>query len=245
MENDILTNEVETQKIMNFIAHCNNYIAGRYLFGASILKEVYHDIQTSKELKQLFNECLDGFNISLFKTKCLIKLPTKAGTFTAPTEKEDFVALAYSMIEDICKETVDYDTFIAKYFTSEKDENKFGKQVVEPLKNIVAKLFNLPDDNDSEFEILDEKPIVPQLKFDNTDAIAVAQNIISVISQNANATEDEKNAVIILFELIQNLQSGNQSAILCYEIALTYIEKNITGINYLFEELFFCLDQII
>ena len=240
----LMINEQETQRIMNFIAHCNQYIDGKYLFGATKLKEIYRDVRNSEELNQLFTECLDGFNVSLFKTKCLIKLPTKKGTFTSPTEKEDFVALAFAMIEDISIEEVDYDTFINKYFLSETDENRFGKQVIEPLKQTVAKLFDLPEDNETEFKIKTNIE-QPKMEIDNLEAISICKNIISVISQKTMPSDHEKNAVVILFELINCLQEGNQNLILCLEIALTYLEKHIDGINYLFEELFFCLDKLV
>ena len=148
------------------------------------------------------------------------------------------------MIQDICEDKVDYDYFINRYFMSDKDENKFAQQVIVPLKNIICKLFDLPEDNQTEFNVvIEHKSNVD--KIDCSEAIAVAKNIISNISQKNYPTEDEKNAVVICFELIKSLQQGNHEQILCFEIALSYIEKHITDIKYLFEELFFCIDKIV
>ena len=249
MDVDLFKNEKETKKIMNFIAHCNDFICGKYLFPSSKIKEIFSDIESSENLYQLFKECLEGFNASLFKTKCLIKLPTKKGTFNAPTEKEDFLALAYVMMEDIFHDRQDYDVFVNKFFTNEKNEDVFAKQVIQPTKNLIAQIFELPEDNETEYYIESvvekQEKHLNELKVENADAIAVAKNLISVISRNNFPSDDEKNAVVILFELIQSLQANNQNQILCFQIALSYIYKNIKELDFMFGELFYCLDKLI
>lgn len=242
MEENTQMNEIQTQTVLNFIAHCNHFIDGKYLFATNKLKEINEDIQSSEDLTLLKEKCLDGFNISLFKTKCLTKLPTKKGTFTSPTEKEDFIALAFCFIDDICNNGVDFENFTHKYFSSEKNENKFATQVIEPLKIIIAKIFNLPEDNESEFVIRKNKH--NELKIDSTEAISIAKNITAVLSQKSMPNQNEKNAVIVLLELIDALQESRFKEIFSLKIALSYIQPYIKDINYLFEELLFCLDKI-
>lgn len=246
MENEIYLDELETQKIMNFIAHCNHFLDGKYLFATSKLKEINEDIRASKDLSLLKDECLDGFNASLFKTKCLVKLPTKNGTFTSPTEKEDFIAIAFTFIDDICNEVVDYDNFTVKYFSSEKNENKFAKQIIEPLKLIVSKLFNLPEDNETEFNVATvvqkvEMPVPAVEKHDNSDAIAVAENLLKMIGMKQKLDQDQTNAFVILRELKNALENNQVSEIQALCVAVGYIKKFLPDLDYMFEELEFCL----
>lgn len=246
MENEFFLDELETQKIMNFIAHCNQFLDGKYLFATSKLKEINEDICTSKGLSLLKDECLDGFNASLFKTKCLVKLPTKNGTFTSPTEKEDFIAIAFTFVDDICNEVVDYDNFTVKYFSSEKNENKFAKQVIEPLKLIVSKLFNLPEDNETEYNIeavvkKNETPMATAEKINNSNAIAVVENLLKIIGMKQKLDQDQTNAFIILRELKNALENNQVSEIQVLCIAIGYIKKFLSGLDYMVEELEFCL----
>lgn len=246
MENEIYFDELETRKIMNFIAHCNHFLDGKYLFATSKLKEINGDICASKDLSLLKDECLDGFNASLFKTKCLVKLPTKNGTFTSPTEKEDFIAIAFTFIDDICNEVVDYDNFTAKYFSSEKSENKFAKQIIEPLKLIISKLFNLPEDNETEFNVTavvqkHEIPVITVEKYDNSNAIAVAENLLKMIGMKQKLDQDQTNAFVILRELKNALENNQVSEIQALFVAVGYIKKFLPDLDYMFEELAFCL----
>lgn len=245
MENEMYLDECETQIIMNFIAHCNNFLDGKYLFATSKLKEISEDIQQSKDLSLLKKECLDGFNASLFKTKCLVKLPTKNGTFTSPTEKEDFIALAFTFIDDICNEVVDYDDFTAKYFYSEKNENKFAKQIIEPLKLVIAKLFGLPEDNEAEFVINQQQTEieVPVVQNDNSSVIAVVDNLIDIIAENAKGQHCQ-NALVILRELRHALDLNLVDEIKALYIALCYITPYISCYQYMFDELEYCLNRL-
>lgn len=246
MENIVNKEEIEIQRIMNFIAHCNNFLDGKYLFATSKLKEISEDIHLSSNLTMLKNECLDGFNASLFKTKCLVKLPTKNGTFTSPTEKEDFIAIAFTFIDDICNELVDYDNFTAKYFYSDKNENKFAKQIIEPLKIVVAKLFNLPEDNEAEFVINTLPESVPheETKCDNSGTIAVVKNLQNLISESVCNEIHKNNMQVVLEQLLIALEEDDRNLINALKIAIGYMQEFLPEYEYMFEELEFCLNKI-
>ena len=129
---------------------------------------------------------------------------------------------------------------------TEKNENNFSKQIIETLKLIVSKLFNLPEDNETELNVTavvqqHEIPVITMEKYDNSNAIAVAENLLKMIGMKQKLDQDQTNAFVILRELKNALENNQVSEIQALCIAVGYIKKFLPDLDYMFEELAFCL----
>ena len=135
-------------EIYNFIADCNEFLDGKYLFANTKILHILEAAQQSKDLMELFTQCSEDFNYSLESTKSFIKTPTKPGYFQAPQELDKMLALVYCLLNDFKDEKINFNVFVSKYFSGDEKlppHQKFGVEIIKPLKETVAKYFELDD----------------------------------------------------------------------------------------------------
>ena len=78
-------------------------------------------------------------------------------------------------------------------------------------------------------------------KYDNSNAIAVAENLLKMIGMKQKLDQDQTNAFVILRELKNALENNQVSEIQALFVAVGYIKKFLPDLHYMFEELTFCL----
>lgn len=140
--------------VLNFIAQCNEFVEGKFLFASQKLENLYQKILESPALVELFLQCSEDFKYSLEMTKAFIKTPTKAGTFTPPKEPDKFLALIFGLLKEINEKTVNFNVFVPKYFSEDAKippTQAFANQVILPLKSTVAKYFEVDENNKQHF----------------------------------------------------------------------------------------------
>lgn len=239
--------------ILNFIASCNDFIGGKFLFAPAKLQSMYDEILLSPDLNNLFGECNKDFNYSLEMTKAFVKMPTKLGSFTKPAELDKFLALVFGVLKEIKEETLDYNIFVGKYFSAEDKippTKKFAQNVVVPLRDTVAKYFELDEHNKTRFaltEFVEEKPeeiIEPEAeKVEEEPKIDLApiferikdicSNMLTIVKQTQKLNSDVKSdAVFVLSEIINACEAGDIEKAYALVVGFRYLAKNIKTIKY-------------
>lgn len=254
-------NQLNQNSVLNFIATCNEFIKGKFLFVGTKIVSIYEDVLLSEPLTELFSQCQEDFNASFEFTKAFIKLPTKAGTFQRPEELHKFLALVYVILEDVKTGELDLDLFLQKYFSGDEQTppaKKFALEVITPLRDTVAKYFELPFENEAKFELIadedvemdfekqEENDVVAEQKsFEKGDELPVVfdfnfNKVISLSNEIKAMLENiEKidisakyDAIFMLTELLNasiNADFGGAKAI---AIGLYYVSKKIVGLKF-------------
>lgn len=237
--------------ILNFIANCNEFLAGKFLFASSKLHSIYETIKNSEPLDELFLQCNEGFNYSLESTKSLIKTPTKAGYFTPPEELDKLLALIYGILKDIYNNEIDFNLFATKYFSNEDKTPptvKFGKEVIIPLRDTVAKYFELDEKNEQKFaleETVEEKRVVQEElteqeneepEYDLSSVYyqikTLSEKMLSILR-----TEEKLNSLLksdsifILSEIIKSCNDEDIEKVYSLLIGFKYMQKHIKSLN--------------
>ena len=250
--------------ILNFIANCNEFLAGKFLFASSKLHAIYEDIKSSEPLDELFEQCNEGFNYSLESTKALIKTPTKAGYFTAPEELDKFLALVYGILKDIYEGVIDFNLFVTKYFSNDEKTPptvKFGKEVIIPLKDTVAKYFELDETNEQKFaleafekpepeivaveieeeveeELFDLEPIYYQIK-------TLSEKMLHLVKLEEKLPVSLKSdASFLLSEIIKACENEDIEKVYSLLIGFKYMQKNIKVLNGLMTHLLLVMAEL-
>ncbi len=246
----------EINKILNFIAHCNEFINGKFLFANLKLKEISQAMEDSEQISLLLSQCETEFKYSLEQTKAFIKTPTKPGYFVKPEEPDKFIALCHMLIKDFALEVKDFDSFVKKYFEDEKISNqeKFCKQILEPFKNLISDYFELSKDNETFFQIVEVKKELPvEVKIDkceNTksqiylEMSEVCKNLITQIKANEFDKDVKNSALIILLELIRACEREDEQNVYALLIGLSFIEDKFKSLSYLFDELALIFEKL-
>lgn len=238
----------EINKILNFIAHCNEFINGKFLFANLKLKEIMQAMENSEQISLLVSQCEADFKYSLEQTKAFIKTPTKPGYFVKPEEPDKFIALCHCLIKDFALEVKDFDAFAKKYFEDEKVsiQEKFSKQILEPFKNLIADYFELSKDNETFFKIDDTKKEIEEIKVEPCEnkkgqiyleMSEVCSNLIAQISANEFDKDLKNSALMILFEVIKACEREDEDNIYALLIGLSFMEDKFKSLAHLFEEL--------
>ncbi len=241
----ILNSEEEQKSILNFIANCNDFLKGKYLFANRKIAQIAEDIEVSAPLLNLFIQCIDGFDKSLEMAKAFIKSPspTKQGYFVAPEELDKFIALAYCVFNDVRKNEIDFDSFLNNYFPADAKFNsvqKFAHLIIEPVRNIIAKYFELPFDNNVKYEIInslkpeeeideqsEEEPEFEQ-EFNYNFVNSLIIEIISLIKFTKKIQpEIRKDALNILNQTIIACDNKDNQLIYALVMGFKYIQPKI------------------
>ena len=252
-------NNNNVNAILNFIASCNEFINGKFLFAASKLQSLYDEIVLSPDLDKLFFECNSDFNYSLEMTKAFIKTPTKIGYFTKPEELDKFLALTFGVLKEIKEETIDFNIFVNKYFSSEDKTpptQKFTQNVIVPLRDTVSKYFELDENNKTKntltdfveetkqkehiepaSEVIEEEPKI-DLKPIFEEIKSISSNMLIVVKQERKLKNDFKSdATFILSEIISACSQNDVEKAYALIVGFKYLAKNIKNIKYQMREL--------
>lgn len=255
----------QQNSILNFIASCNEFLAGKFLFAASKLTSIFEEIEQNPVLKDLFVQCNQDFDYSLQCTISLVKTPTKPGYFVRPEELDKFLALTYGILKDIYEQKIDYNIFVSKYFSSD-DKNpptkRFGEEVILPLKDTVAKYFELDAQNtvrhatDQIEQELDQpeqeqqaQEQVEQEQFDLTPVfeslVKIAQNMMTIAKEDKKIKQHIKaDLIFVLSQLVKACKDGDIEKAYAFVISLKYITAKIRSLKHLMAELLFVMMQL-
>lgn len=245
----------EINKILNFVAHCNEFINGKFLFANLKIKEIEQSIEDSEQISLLIKQCETDFKYSLEQTKAFIKMPTKPGYFVKPEEPDKFIALCHLLIKDIALGVKDFDSFATKYFEDEQlsIQEKFCKQIIEPFKNLIADYFELSKDNETFFKLEKSKkePKSENTKIEQDDKkqiyleiIEVCKNLIEQITTNDFEKNLKNSALIILLEVIRACERQDEQNVYALLIGLSYLEDKFKPLNHLFDELALVFEKL-
>lgn len=247
------------KSISNFIANCNEFMTGKFLFASSKLVSILEDINQSEHLLELFTQCSEGFDYSLESTKAFIKTPTKPGVFNKPEELDKFLALTFALLKDINEEKIDFNIFVSKYFGGLEElppTQNFARLVITPFKETVAKYFELDDSvvlrqqiEPQKQEEIEEKPEEEAMSIDLTayydQIIAISQNLLMLVKENGRIKQNIKtDASFILGEIISACKSEDIEKAYVLIVAFKYMQKHLRGTKHLIEELLFVLKQL-
>lgn len=240
--------------ILNFVASCNEFINGKFLFATAKLQSMYDEILLSPDLDKLFLECNKDFDYSLEMTKAFVKMPTKIGYFTKPEELDKFLALVFGILKEIKEETLDFNIFASKYFSSEDKTpptQKFAQNVILPLRDTVAKYFELDENNKTRNVLTDfvieekqeeqttpvSEPVEEEPKIDLTPIFEeikdISSNMLTIVKQMQKLKNDIKSdAIFILSEIINACSFSDIEKAYALVVGFKYLAKNIKSIKY-------------
>lgn len=239
--------------ILNFIASCNEFINGKFLFATSKLQSMYDEIIASPDLEKLFLECNSDFDYSLEMTKAYVKTPTKLGYFTKPEELDKFLALTFGVLREIKEETIDFNIFASKYFSSEDKTpptQKFAQSVIVPLRDTVAKYFDLDQNNKAknvltdfvEDEKQEEVEEISEVKEEEPEINLapifekikeVSSNMLTIVKQEKKLKiEIKSDATFVLSEIINACEQNDIEKAYALVVGFRYLAKNIKSLKY-------------
>ncbi len=212
--------------VLNFIAECNEFIEGKFLFASQKLEALYKAILESPALVELFLQCSEDFKYSLEITKAFIKTPTKPGTFTPPKEPDKFLALVFGLLKEINEKTVNFNVFVPKYFSEDSKvppTQAFANQVIIPLKSTVAKYFEVSEYSKEHFSKEQIKNQIEEVKEEIKEEVnqvgqeEIASNDIDAVAEKNNITietqiQEKKEPTII-----STLEEERKTYIVTYE----------------------------
>lgn len=252
--------------ILNFIAGCNEFINGKFLFATAKLQSLYDEILISPDLDKLFGECSQDFNYSLEMTKAFVKMPTKIGYFTKPEELDKFLALIFGVLKEIKENTLDFNVFVNKYFPLDDKTpptQKFAKSVIVPLRDTVAKYFELDQNNKTRFVLEDfveeakeeQQPKTeeePQVKEDEInlapifDAInEISQEMLTIVKQDKRLKNELQNdASFVLGEITHACLENDIEKAYALIVGFKYLSNNIKSIKLQMRRLSDVLEQL-
>lgn len=261
--------EEEQYSVLNFIANCNEFISGRFLFTSVKISQIADAIEQSPPLLELYNQCLDGFNKSLENTKAFIKTPTKPGYFVMPEELDKFIALAFGVILDVKAKQLDFNLFLKKYFSGDEkltEIQKFSNEFLIPLRNTIAKYFELSQDNTTKYQIdfsklVNEEPVeqtepeveeeVEQEEFEEEDLInydlakEIALELLNIVKNTRKVhPEIKSDAIFVLSEIISACEEKDIHSLYALILGLKYIQPKFKNTNALMKELLLLFDNL-
>lgn len=244
----------EQNTILNFIASCNEFTAGKFLFASSKLLILLTEIENSEDLKQLFEECEQDFNYSLEFTKAFVKMPTKLGTFTRPEELDKFLALFYGVLKEIRDGKYEFNEFVSKYFSFDEKlppTQTFAREVIKPLKETIAKYFEVDENNavhynepmqESHKESLQIEEPVQDDSQNKLEEIFVSvqelvQNMIFMTRQSKISKKRKSDLLFMLSELMSACEKKDIEVVCVLIVALKYITPIFSKIRFIVSEL--------
>ena len=246
--------------ILNFLASCNEFLSGKFLFASAKLISMYEELVQSPPLKELFEQCSQDFDYSLQCTISLVKTPTKPGYFERPEQLDKFLALVFGILKDIYEEKIDFNIFVSKYFSADeklRPTQKFAAEMILPLRDTVAKYFELDENNTARFVLgafeeekqseIEPQKVEEEEKEEEFDLTPVFENLKKVaLNMMALAKEDKKmktelktDLLFVLSELLSACKTGDIEKAYALVVALKYITKKQRNLAHLMAELLF------
>ena len=251
--------------ILNFIASCNEFIGGKFLFASAKLQSIYDEILQCPDSVKLFDDCNQDFNYSLEMTKAFIKMPTKVGTFTKPEELDKFLALVFGVLKELKENTLDFNIFLTKYFTGEDKvppTQKFASLVMVPFRDTVAKYFELNENNKTRYEIQDissepveEEKMEEEIKEEESETVnllpifekikEISAQMIALIKQDIRIKGAIKaDLTFVLTEIVKSCDQLDIEKAYALIVGLKYMTVKIRSVKYLMQELILVLMQL-
>lgn len=141
-----------------FVEACNDMIRSNFILAKSKLDVVFKTIASDENLKQFFENAVDGYQFKMAKTKCIASTVDgrrlRQIILLPETEKEK-VAFLFCLLVEITKDKIDivtdnisFDAFLIRFFGPESDFEKcyisFCEQIVIPFRDSVVKAFDHP-----------------------------------------------------------------------------------------------------
>jgi len=195
---------LEMQKIEEFVALCDDFIENDHDFAVRRIHQIIKSIGASEELFRFFQEKLSVFNFDETFANCFIKTDDGFETHL-PDDEDALFCLAFCVLSDIDSAKINISQFVNNYFDFDEDDpmDNFAHLMVEPMKDVVARTYNIysytdtnKGDEDEQDEEMEEAGHEPEQPEQNSTALFEGlDHVLSACEEIATNYRDELEAI--------------------------------------------------